>query len=105
MAKGFLNGPNVWVLIPLAALSIPILAILAGSSWLPWLIIGLVMVAAVTLSVRSLLGYQHDLRMEELASKETVLRLEQEHLRSAERILELDDTRAIPDRLNPPLEA
>ena len=75
MSKGILNGDNIWVLIPLAALSIPIIAILSGSSWLPWLIIGLVMVGALTAAVRSVMGYQHRLRMEELGAKEDLLRL------------------------------
>jgi len=104
MAKGFLSGDNVWVLIPLAALSIPIIAILDGSSWLPWLVIGLVMVGALTLSVRSVLGYQHRLRMEELGAKENLLRLEHDHLRSTERILELDETRGLRSQLIPPTE-
>lgn len=105
MARGFLNGPNVWVLIPLAALSIPIIAILAGSAWLPWLVIGLVMVAAVTAAVRSVMGYSHRLRMEEIEAREKMLRLEHDQLQSAERILELDDTRDLRPRTEPPIEA
>lgn len=105
MAKGFLNGPNVWVLIPLAALSIPIIAILSNASWLPWLLIGLVMVAAVTAAVRSVIGYSHRLRMEEIAARERSLQIEHEQLRSAERILELDDTRDLRAQMEPPQEA
>lgn len=104
MAKGFLNGPNVWILIPLAALSIPIVAILANTSWLPWLLIGLVMVAAVTVAVRSVIGYSHRLRLEEIAARERSLRLEHEQLRSAERILELDETRDLHTQMEPPQE-
>lgn len=105
MAKGFLNGPNAGILIPLAALTIPIIAILADKPWLPWLLIGLVMVAAVTVGVRSVIGYSHRLRLEEIAARERSLQLEHEQLRSAERILELDDTRGLRTQMEPPQEA
>ncbi|NND85458.1 MAG: hypothetical protein HKN46_09960 [Acidimicrobiia bacterium] len=104
-SKSFFEGDNIWILVPLAALSIPIFAIFSNAVWIPWLIFSLFMVAAVTLAVRSVVGYQHRLRMEELEMKERLMRSEHEQLRSAERILELDETQGLRDQMEPPAEA
>lgn len=101
----FFEGDNIWILVPLAALSIPIFAIFATAVWIPWLIVSLFMVAAVTIAVRSVLGYNHRLRMEELEMKERLISSEHEQLRSAERILELDDTNGLRTQMEPPAEA
>ncbi len=103
--KSFFEGDNIWILVPLAALSIPIFAIFSTAVWIPWLVVSLVMVAAVTIAVRSVVGYRHRLRMEELELRERLMRTEHEQLRSAERILELDDTKDLRRQMEPPAEA
>ena len=103
--KPVFDGDNIWILVPLAALSIPIFAIFSTSVWIPWLVVSLLMVAAITIAVRSVLGYNHRLRMEELEMKERLMRSEHEQLRSAERILELDDTKGLRTQMEPPAEA
>lgn len=83
-------GDNVWVLIPLAALSIPIFAVI-GDSPLVWVIGGVIALAAVTLAIRSLMTHRHSLKMEELEARERIVRAERDQLSAAERLLELDD--------------
>ena len=95
-----------WVLaVPLAALSIPIFAIFADAVWVPYLIFSIAMVVAVTIAVRSVMSHQHRLKMEELEMKEKLMRSEREQLRSAERILELDETKGLRAQMEPPAEA
>lgn len=85
-------GDNIWVLIPLAALTIPILAVSGGSeSPLTWSVGVLVIVVAVTLAVRSLMTHRHNLRLKEIEAQERASRAEREHLSAAQRILDLDD--------------
>ena len=103
--KSFFEGDNIWILVPLAALSIPIFAIFSTAVWIPWLIVSLFMVAAVTIAVRSVMSHQHRLRMEELEMKEKLMRSEHDQLRSAERILELDETQGLRRQVEPPAEA
>lgn len=82
---------NIWIVIPLAALSIPILAILRDTPWVGWMFGAVVLIGALTMAARSLMTHRHDLRMKEIEAQERVARIEQEHLTSAQRILELDD--------------
>ncbi len=95
-----------WVLaVPLAALSIPIFAIFSDAAWVPYLIFSIALVVAVTIAVRSVMSHQHRLKMEELEMKEKLMRSEHEQLRSAERILELDETKGLRTQMEPPAEA
>ena len=85
---GFLESGNVWVLIPLAALSIPILAVLTeDGSDLGW-VVGLVLVvAAVTAATRHLLVLRHRLRMQELAAQERISLAERERFAAIDRLV------------------
>lgn len=87
------DGRDVWVLIPLAALSIPIIAVLGESEspLLPAAFAAIVVLAAVTLAIRSLMTHRHNLRMVELEARERIATTERERLAAAERVLELDD--------------
>lgn len=82
-------------LIPMMALLIPILAVLDASlaDFLPLVAI-IVGVAAVTLGVRSVLGYQHGLRMEELEAQKDIAALEARQFSEAQRILDMDERTA-----------
>jgi hypothetical protein len=85
-------GDNIWILIPLTALMIPIFAVI-GSSENPaiaWVVAAVIALGAVTLAIRSLMTHRHNLLMEELEARERITRAEREHLSAAERILELD---------------
>lgn len=87
------NSPQAWVLIPLAALSIPIIGVLgaADSPLLSGVFAAVVMLAAVTLAARSLMTHRHNLRMVEREAQERISRADGERLAVAERVLELDD--------------
>lgn len=85
-------GDNIWIVIPLTALMIPIFAVI-GSSQNPalvWVVAGVIAVAALTVAARSLMTHNHNLRMEELEAKERIARAERDQLSAAERLLELD---------------
>ena len=81
---------NIWVLIPLAALSVPIFSVIGGNAVLSAVVGGSLGLVAVTLAVRSLMTHRHNLKMEELAAQERIVRAEREQLTAAERILEMD---------------
>lgn len=83
-------GDNVWVLIPLTALSIPIFAVI-GDSPLAWFVGAVIALIAVTLAAGSLMTHRHNLRMQELEAQEKVIRAERDQLTAAERLLEIDD--------------
>lgn len=85
-------GDNIWILIPLTALMIPIFAVIGSSDnpAIAWVVAGVFALAAVTVAVRSLMTHRHNLKMEELKARERIARAEREHLSAAERILELD---------------
>ena len=89
--ESFFRSDNVWVLIPLAALSIPILAIMKDTSWIGWVFGAVALVTALTVATRSLMNHRHSLKMKEIEAQERVMLAEREHLASAQRILELDD--------------
>lgn len=98
-------GDNIWILIPLTALMIPIFAVI-GSSQNPaiaWVVAGVIALGALTVAVRSLMTHQHNLKMEELEARERIAREERQHLTAAERILELDQgARDLDDVLRRP---
>jgi hypothetical protein len=85
-------GDNIWILIPLTALMIPIFAVIGSSNnpILVWVVSGVIILAALTIAARSLLTHNHNLRMEELEAKERIARAEREQLTAAERLLDLD---------------
>lgn len=89
--ESFFRSDNVWIFVPLAALSIPILAIFRDTSWVGWVFGSVVLVMALTVAARSLMNHRHSLKMKEIEAQERVMLAEREHLASAERILELDD--------------
>lgn len=84
-------GDNIWILIPLAALSIPIFAVIGNSTILTTTVAGVVGLLAVTMAIRSLLTHRHRLRMEELEAQERIVRAERDQLTAAERLLEMDE--------------
>ena len=84
-------GDNIWILIPLAALSIPIFGIIGENVILTSVVSGVVVLIAVTLAIRSLMTHRHRLKMEELEARERIIRAEREQLSAAEKILELDN--------------
>lgn len=105
MSKDKGLGDNIWILIPLIALMIPIFAVI-GSSENPsiaWVVAGVIALTAVTLAIRSLMTHAHNLKMEELAAQERIARADREQLSAAERILELDQgTKDLGDMLRKP---
>ena len=100
--QSFLRSDNVWIVIPLAALSIPILAIMRDTSWIGWVFGSVVLVVALTLAARSLMNHRHSLKMKEIEAQERLMAAEKEHLASAQRILELDDVQDRLRRKEPP---
>jgi hypothetical protein len=98
---GFLNGPNVWVLIPLAALSIPIVAIV-GETPLMWFLGGALLVVAFMLASRNLMALRHRHRLEELEARERIALAERDRLSAVDRMLEREGVHD-PTRRLPPL--
>src|SRR5690606_21653835 len=83
-------GDNIWILIPLAALSIPIFGIIGENVILTSVVSGVVVLIAVTLAIRSLMTHRHRVKMEELEARERIIRAQREQLSAAEKILERD---------------
>src|SRR5690606_1332171 len=83
-------GDNIWILVPLAALSIPIFAIIGENVILTSVVSGIIVLIAVTLAIRSLMTHRHRLKMEELEAQARIVRAEREPPSAAEKILELD---------------
>src|SRR5690554_7065345 len=77
-------GDNIWILVPLAALSIPIFAIIGENVILTSVVSGVIALIAITLAIRSLMTHRHRLKMEELEAKERIVRAEREQLSAAE---------------------
>lgn len=86
-SHGFLDGGNVWVLIPLAGISIPIVAIVAESP-LAWVVGAVILIAAVTAAVRHIVLLRHRLRLEELAAQERVSLAERDRFAAIDRLVE-----------------
>lgn len=85
-------------LIPIAIVAIvmlvPLVAILGGAAWFPW-ILGLALaIGGGTLSARYLMDHRHKLRMAELEARERLMREERSQLDIANRILEADERSA-----------
>jgi hypothetical protein len=96
---------NIWIIVPLAALSIPIVAIMRDTSWFGWVFGGVVLIAALAVAAWSLMNHRHELRMKEIAAQERLVKVEQEQLASAERLLELDDIQERVRKQEPPTPA
>lgn len=88
--EGFFQSDNVWVLIPLAGVSIPIFAVLGNSPWLLGLIGAVLLVVAVTLAARNLLALRHRHRLEEIAAKERLSLAERDRFTAIDRLVEPD---------------
>jgi hypothetical protein len=84
---GFASSDNIWILIPLAALSIPILAIV-GDTPLVWVLAVVALIGAVTASARYLLQLQHRQRLDEIAARERLAVAERDRYTAVERMLE-----------------
>ena len=89
--KGDGWGDSIWVLVPLAALSIPIFAVIGSNVILTSVIAAVIGLVAITLAARSLMTHRHRLLMQELEARERIVRAEREQLGAAERILQMDD--------------
>jgi hypothetical protein len=85
------HGPfgegNVWVLVPLAALSIPIFAIVADSA-LAVALGAVILIAAVTAAVRHIVVLRHRLRLEELAAQHRLSVAERDRFAAIDRLVE-----------------
>lgn len=103
--QSFLRSQNVWILIPLAALSIPIIAVLNDKAWLGWVLGAVAIITALTVAGKSLMNHRHSLRLKEIEAQERLARTEHEHLASAQRILELDDVQERLKASEPPTPA
>ena len=86
---------NVWVLVPLAALSIPIFAIVADSP-LALALGAVILIAAITAGVRHIVVLRHGLRMEELTAQQRLSVAERERFAAIDRLVE-PDPRLPPD--------
>ena len=74
-----------WVLIPLAALSIPILAV---SPWMAAGLIGVALIAAVTIAAKVIMNHRHRLKLQELGMRQRIAEAEASQLESANRVIE-----------------
>lgn len=103
-SHGFLDGANVWVLVPLAGISIPIFAIVASSP-LAWVVGAVILIAATTAAVRHIVVLKHGLRLEELAAQERLSLAERDRFAAIDQLVE-PDLRAPADlrREGPPLD-
>ncbi len=92
------HGRSTWhwaLAIPLAALAIPLVAILGDAvpdllQAVQWPLTALVTVGSATWGGRYLLDHKHELRMKEIEAERELAALERERLTTAERVLELD---------------
>lgn len=85
----------MWVLIPLGALSIPILAIVDDSP-IGWFFGLIALVGALTLSARHLMQFRHDLRLEEVAAQERLSIAERDRFTAVDRLFEPDQMPRAP---------
>ena len=74
-----------WVLIPLAALSIPILAV---SPWMAAGLIGVALIAAGTIAAKIIMNHRHRLKLQELGMRQRIAEAEASQLESANRVIE-----------------
>jgi len=102
---GFFASGNVWVLIPLAGISIPLTAILSSSDGpLIWVLAAIAIIATVTMAGRNVIQLRHRLRMQELAARERLALAERERFTAVDRMLEregVQDLTAERHRLDP----
>lgn len=88
-SEGFFSSDNVWVLIPLAGISIPIFAVTADSP-LVWVVGAVILIAAIAAAARHLLVLKHRLRLEELAAQERLSLAERDRFAAIDRLVEPD---------------
>ena len=86
-SSGFFDGANVWILIPLAGISIPIFAIVAESP-LAWALGAVILIAAITAGVRHIVLLKHRLRLEELGAQERLSLAERDRFAAIDRLVE-----------------
>jgi hypothetical protein len=86
-AHGFFQGDNIWILIPLAALSIPIIAV-AGSTPFAWALAVAAVIGATTAAVRYLLVVRHRLALEELEAKQRLAVAERDRYDAINRMVD-----------------
>lgn len=91
--SAFLSGPNVWVLIPLAGISIPIIGALSDGA-LAYFAGCILLVLAVTLAARSLLQLKHHHRLVELEARQRLALAERDRLTAIDQLLEHE---GVPD--------
>jgi hypothetical protein len=96
--SGFLSGPNVWVLIPLAGISIPIFGVVSEGP-LAFFLGAVLLIAAVTLATRNVLQLKHQHRLEELEARQQLALVERERFVAIDRMLEQEGVR---DPTRPP---
>ena len=89
----FMRSDNVWVLIPLAALSIPIVAILDDSAIMkslgdPTILAPLAIIIGLVLAARNLMLLRHRLKLQEIAAQERVALAERDRFEAIENVLE-----------------
>lgn len=85
------DSDSLWVLVPLAALMIPIIAVSDGNTVLVWAIAAAFVIAAGGLVGRSLMDRAHRHRLAEMEAKARLEAAERERLREANRVLDTDD--------------
>ena len=82
-------------LLPIAIVAIvmmiPLVAIIGGAAWFPWILGLAVLLGGGTLSARYLMDHRHKLAMAELEARKQLMREERSQLDLANRILEADD--------------
>ncbi|MEX1280339.1 MAG: hypothetical protein AB1Z57_00625 [Acidimicrobiia bacterium] len=85
-------------MIPIAIVAIvmmiPLVAIVGGAAWFPWILGLVLLIGGGTLSARHLMDHRHELRMAELEARERLMREERSQLDIANRILEADERNA-----------
>lgn len=79
-----------WLAIPLLALSVPVVGIVAGTEAIALQIaIGLIaLIVTIGLMARSLMTHRHQLRMSELEAQARLAKVDNEQLEQANRIIE-----------------
>lgn len=89
------SNDTIWILVPLAALSIPIFAVIGDNTALTVAVGVVLAIVAIVIGARSLMTHRHELTMRELEARERIVRAEKEQLTEAQRIIDRDTN--IPD--------
>ena len=88
-SRGLLQSRNAGMLIPLTALSIPIIAILSDTDAI-YFAGGIGVIAALTTASRHLLEVRHQQRMREIEASEQVAIAERNRLLAVDRLLDAE---------------